>query len=52
MINHGVHQPISSLQYFLATIDEIAETTIPESYWEPLRRKVARMEQSWKTSQN
>jgi hypothetical protein len=49
MINHGVRQPITSLQYFLATIDEVVETAIPESYWEPLRRKVAWMEQSWTT---
>ncbi|HEY6250044.1 MAG TPA: hypothetical protein VI685_08785 [Candidatus Angelobacter sp.] len=52
MINHGVRQPIASLQYFLATVDEIVETTISESYWDLLRRKVVRMEQSWKTSQN
>jgi hypothetical protein len=52
MINHGVRQPIASLQYFLATVDEVVETAIPESYWEPLRRKVVRMERSWKTSQN
>jgi hypothetical protein len=48
MINHGVRQPITSLQYFLGTVDEVVETTIPESYWEHLRRKVVRMEQSWK----
>lgn len=49
--NHGVHQPITSLNYFLGTIDEIVETAIPESYWEPLRRKMVRLEQSWKSAQ-
>ena len=52
MMNHGVRQPVTSLQYFLATVDEVVETAIPESYWEPLRRKVVRMEQSWKASHN
>lgn len=47
-INHDVRQPITSLQYFLGTVDEVVETTIPESYWENLRRKVVRMEQAWK----
>lgn len=30
----------------------VVETAIPESYWEPLRQKVMRMEQSWKNGQN
>jgi hypothetical protein len=48
MINAGVRAaPITSLQYFTAIIEEVIETAIPESYWEPLHRKVARMEQQW-----
>ncbi len=48
MINAGVRTPITSLQYFSDLIEEVADTAIPESYWEPLRWKVARMEQQWK----
>jgi hypothetical protein len=29
---------------FLHTVEEVAESGIPESYWEPLWRKVERME--------
>jgi hypothetical protein len=47
MINAGVQAPITSLQYFSAIIEEVADSSIPESYWEPLRHKVARMEQQW-----
>jgi len=47
MINAGVRTPITSLQYFSDIVEEVNESTIPESYWEPLRAKVARMEQQW-----
>jgi hypothetical protein len=47
MINAGVRTPITSLQYFSDIVEEVSESTIPESYWEPLRAKVARMEQQW-----
>jgi hypothetical protein len=39
--------PITSLEYFAAVIEEVRESAIPESYWEPLRAKVIRMEQQW-----
>lgn len=32
---------------FLHTVEEVAESGIPESYWEPLWRKVERMEKHW-----
>jgi hypothetical protein len=47
MINAGVRMPITSLQYFSDIVEEVNESAIPESYWEPLRAKVARMEQQW-----
>jgi hypothetical protein len=47
MINAGVRTPITSLQYFSDIVEEVNESAIPESYWEPLRAKVARMEQQW-----
>jgi hypothetical protein len=47
MLNAGVRAPITSLQYFADVIDEVIRSPIPESYWEPLRAKVARMEQQW-----
>lgn len=47
MINAGVREPITSLQYFTDVIDEVIRSPIPESYWEPLRAKAARMEQQW-----
>jgi hypothetical protein len=39
---------ISSLQYFVPLVDEVTASAIPESYWEPLRRKVEQMEQRWR----
>ena len=47
MINAGVRAPITSLEYFADIIEEVREPAIPESYWEPLRTKVTRMEQQW-----
>ena len=47
MLNAGVRSPITSLQYFADVIDEVIHSPIPESYWEPLRAKVARMEKQW-----
>jgi hypothetical protein len=47
MINAGVRTPITSLQYFSDIVEEVRESAIPESYWEPLRVKVTRMERQW-----
>ena len=47
MINAGSRSPITSLEYFADVVDEVRESAIPESYWEPLRAKVTRMEQQW-----
>ena len=47
MLNAGTRTPITSLQYFSDIIEEVSESAIPESYWEPLRTKVTRMEQQW-----
>ena len=47
MINAGVRTPITSLEYFADIVEEVREPAIPESYWEPLRTKVTRMEQQW-----
>jgi hypothetical protein len=47
MINSQTQTRISSLQYFVPLLNEVAEAEIPESYWEPLRRKVEQMEKRW-----
>ena len=47
MLNAGTRIPITSLQYFADVVEEVIESAIPESYWEPLRTKVTRMEQQW-----
>jgi len=47
MINAGARTPITSLQYFADIVEEVKKSAIPESYWEPLRSKMARMEQQW-----
>ena len=47
MLNAKVRTPITSLQYFADIVEEVNESAIPESYWEPLRAKVVRMEQQW-----
>jgi hypothetical protein len=51
MLNADVRTPIASLEYFADVIDEVIRSPIPESYWEPLRSKVARMEQQWQKAQ-
>ena len=47
MLNARSRTPITSLEYFADVIEEVRESAIPESYWEPLRAKVIRMEQQW-----
>ena len=47
MLNAGSRTPITSLQYFADIVEEVSESAIPESYWEPLRAKGTRMEQQW-----
>ena len=47
MLNAKSRTPITSLQYFADIVEEVSESAIPESYWEPLRAKVTRMEQQW-----
>ena len=47
MLNAGTRTPITSLQYFANIVEEVKESAIPESYWEPLRWKMTRMEQQW-----
>lgn len=47
MLNAGSLTPITSLEYFADVVEEVRESAIPESYWEPLRAKVTRMEQQW-----
>ena len=47
MLNAKVRTPITSLQYFSDIVEEVRESAIPESYWEPLCTKVTRMEQQW-----
>ena len=50
MLNSGTRIPITSLQYFADVVEEVIESAIPESYWEPLRAKVVRMEQQWQNA--
>jgi len=47
MLNARTRTPITSLQYFADIVEEVCESEIPESYWEPLRWKMTRMEQQW-----
>jgi hypothetical protein len=47
LLNAGSRMPITSLEYFADVVEEVRESAIPESYWEPLRMKVTRMEKQW-----
>ena len=47
MLNAGTRTPITSLQYFADIVEEVNDAAIPESYWEPLRSRMVRMEQQW-----
>jgi hypothetical protein len=47
MINAPARTPITSLKYFADITEEVTESAIPESYWEPLRSKLLRMEKQW-----
>ena len=47
MLNAGSRTTITSLEYFVDIVEEVRESAIPESYWEPLRAKLNRMEQQW-----
>ena len=47
MLNAGYRSPITSLEYFADVVEEVRASAIPETYWEPLRAKVTRMEKQW-----
>jgi hypothetical protein len=51
MLNAEARAPITTMKYFADVIDEVIRSPIPESYWDPLRAKVTRMEQRWLQSQ-
>ncbi len=51
MLNNQLKTPITSLQYFAALVEEVVNSTIPDSYWEPLRRKVQQLQTRWMGSE-
>jgi len=47
MLNGQTRLPITSLAYFASLIDEVAQTDIPASYWDHVRRRAEEMEARW-----
>ena len=38
---------VSSLKYFSALIEEVAETSVGEDYWKHMQHKVNQLERMW-----
>lgn len=43
----GAYLPIASLSYFAAVIDEVCQTSAPDSYWAYVQRQAGQMEKEW-----
>jgi len=52
MGNGHPRQPITSLAYFAALIEEVSQPHIPASYWDHVRRKMEEMEKRWLATAN
>lgn len=47
MLNGQTRQPITSLAYFAALIEEVRLPQIPASYWDHVRHRMEEMEKRW-----
>lgn len=47
MLNGQTRQPIASLAYFAALIEEVRQPQIPASYWDHVRRRLEELERRW-----
>jgi hypothetical protein len=47
MLNGQTRQPITSLAYFAALIEEVRQPQIPASYWDHVRHRMEEMEKRW-----
>lgn len=46
--SEGAPTLVSSLHYFSALVDEVAETSVAEDYWKHMQNKVAQLERMWR----
>ena len=49
LLNGSEHTPmlVTSLNYFSALVNEVAETPVGEDYWKPMQNKVNQLERMW-----
>jgi hypothetical protein len=49
LLNGNEHAPmlVTSLNYFSALVNEVAETSVGEEYWKYIQKKVSQMERMW-----
>ncbi len=49
LLNGSEHTPmlVTSLNYFSALVDEVAETSVGEDYWKHMQHKVTQLERMW-----
>src|SRR5437016_9282633 len=49
LLNGSEHAPmlVTSLNYFSALVNEVAETSVGEEYWKYIQKKVSQMERMW-----
>lgn len=47
LANDGAFLPIASLSYFAAVVDEVCQTSAPDSYWAYVQRQTGEMEKEW-----
>jgi hypothetical protein len=52
LLNGQTPMLITSLHYFTGLVEEVAATTVPDSYWLHVRRKVEQLERRWIASRN
>jgi hypothetical protein len=47
LANGGAFLPIASLSYFASVIDEVCQTSAPDSYWAYIQRQAGQLETEW-----
>lgn len=52
MLNGQVAAPVTSLRYFALVVDEITRQTVPDGYWEHVRRRADQLERRWLQQQS
>ena len=47
MLNGQIAAPVTGLRYFALIVDEVTQQSVPDGYWEHVRRRAGQLERQW-----